>query len=106
MKKCGVIMLFFDLPMGNKEQRKVYRNLIKNLKICGFVFMQESVYVKEVGNIKLKNEEVNKIRSFAPNEGSIYCIFLTLEQFKRMKTITGENFVFDDTKNKEICIIN
>ena len=42
----GVVMVFYDLPMGTSAQRRHYTVFRKHLMREGFVQMQESLYVK------------------------------------------------------------
>ena len=44
------MIIFFDLPMTNANERKIYTTFRKRLTQEGFVMMQQSVYTKLVLN--------------------------------------------------------
>ena len=97
MKTQGVILLFFDLPVLTASERHNYQHFVKNIKKEGFVSLQKSIYIKQIGNIKTKQQDIRKISNMSPSEGTIYALTLSQDQFARMNIILGEkpNIKFD-----------
>ena len=52
------LMLFFDLPVKTKKERRVYANFRKYLISKGYMMIQYSVYVKIFAN-KVRLNHVN-----------------------------------------------
>ena len=88
----GVLLLLFDLPMQTAEQRREYRGFIKNLRRVGFSMFQESVYVRLLSNISAAPATAGKIERFAPKEGSVRLLPLSLQTFKAFQTLRGTPF--------------
>ncbi len=84
-------ILFFDLPTLTNKDLKNYRHFIKNIKKCGFYMLQESVYIKLSIDHQAVDATINKIRGFAPNNGSIMVLNITEKQFAQINVISGTN---------------
>ena len=98
MDRRGVLLLMFDVPMGNREERRDYAAFRKLLRTRGFRRMQESVYVKLFRNLSLAESEITQLDALAP-DGNILILPLTLRQFGSISTLRGESFdlsVFSD----------
>ena len=92
MNKYNVIMIVFDLHMTTASERHEYRMFRKHLIRNGYMFMQESVYVKLIRNSSSLSGEIREIKSAAPAGGSVIAVPMTLENFKRIHTVTGDKF--------------
>ena len=84
------LILFFDLPVIKKTQRKNYAQFIKDIKKLGFYMFQESVYLKLCIDSRLADSTIAKVKSIAPNEGSIAVLKITEKQFSDLDIIIGE----------------
>ncbi len=82
----------FDLPSTKKIHQKNYRRFIKSLKNNGYICVQESVYAKLLFNISTSEAEIKKIS--LPPEGDVRVLTLSLNSFKKMKALLGDNFNF------------
>ncbi len=82
----------FDLPSTKNIYKKHYRKFIKILKSNGYIRMQESVFVKLLFNISFAKSEIGKIT--LPPEGDVRVLTLSLNNFKKMTALLGENFDF------------
>ncbi len=60
MNRKGVIMLMFDLPMANKEQRRAYNKFRGTLIKNGYMQMQESLYVKLLKSTAYEKKKLQK----------------------------------------------
>ena len=88
----GVILLFFDLPVASKEQRRDYRKFKSFLKKNAFVFVQESVYIKLIHNTALVGDEVNQLHKNTPTEGSVSILPLCFSDFSNYQALVGDGF--------------
>ena len=104
MNKKGVIVVAFDLPAIEKSDKKAYTKFRNNIKKLGYVFLQESVYVKLVRNTSANGEELKRLESIAPADGKIFALPMSLEDFKRNVYIRGAEFNFAEFSDDIICI--
>ena len=74
----GVLMLMYDIPVSNSEQRREYSHFRKAILREGFMQMQESVYVRLYRNYTLAAGDVERIRGEAPKGGSVHLLPLSL----------------------------
>lgn len=88
-------MLFFDLPMETKEDLRVYHQLRKHLKCEDYKQMQESVYFKQIRNIRCADTNINPIRKLTNKECNIWAVVMTYKQFESMILIQGEKPALD-----------
>ena len=94
-------LLFFDLPSLTNEDKKNYRNFIKNIKKLGFMMVQESVYMKMAIDSQAMNATLNKIKLMVPPKGFIMALNITEKQFSAMEILLGEfttNVINDDER--------
>ncbi|GHV17569.1 CRISPR-associated endoribonuclease Cas2 [Fibrobacterales bacterium] len=91
MNRESVLLVFFDLPVTEKLQRKNAVKFRKNLIRQGFSALQESVYYKALNNISNTNAEINDIKKNSPQDGSIFALSLSAGVFERMHTISGKS---------------
>lgn len=88
----GAVVLFFDLPVGDKAQRRKYTGFRKFLKKEGYMALQESVYIKLLRNYRTYPSEVLKAQNHAPDEGRLSLLPLHIREFSRLITICGQPF--------------
>ena len=78
----GVLMLFFDMPTETKEDLRVYSRFKKHLKTEGYVSLQESVYMKQINNIRCADTNIRPIRELTNDRCNVWAIVLTLNSSK------------------------
>lgn len=83
------LLLFFDLPMVTKKERKVYAAFRKYLISKGYIMLQFSVYVRIFANREAVNNHVVMIKKNVPKEGQIRIMSVTEKQFSKMEVILG-----------------
>ena len=98
-------ILFFDLPTISKNDLKVYRHFIKNIKKIGFYMLQESVYIKMSIDYQAVETTINRLREFSPNNGSIIVLNITEKQFSQMDIISGKNITNIVNDDKRIVVL-
>lgn len=83
------MIVFFDLPVKTKNERKEatkFRNfLIKN----GFYMIQFSVYVKTCKGYDSVETHKNRIRSNLPKNGCIRLMIITEKQYQQIDILLG-----------------
>lgn len=83
------LMVFFDLPVGTKTQRRHasrFRNVLKN---DGFMMLQFSVYARICRGQDAVDKHVRRVRSNLPQEGSVRTLQITDKQYGRMELMLG-----------------
>ena len=87
--------MMYDLPFDTPAQRREYSRFRKALTENGFIPMQESVYIRLLRNVSSAAAEAERIRTYAPKEGTVHVLQLSLNQLKAMKTVVGDPFPTD-----------
>ena len=83
------VIVFFDLPVKTKKDRREYSNFRKYLVKSGFMMMQESVYSKLALNQNVANGICDSIKKHKPSAGLVQMLTVTEKQFAGMSYITG-----------------
>lgn len=84
------ILVLFDLPMVEKEDKRVYAAFRKYLIHCGFMMMQESVYCKMVVNAVVGESVMRNLRNNCPDRGLVQMLAVTEKQYSKMQVLVGE----------------
>lgn len=84
------VIVFFDLPTIELEERREYMRFRKFLLKSGFIMLQESVYCKLALNTTVANAVVENVKKNRPAEGLVQLLTVTEKQFSRMEFIVGE----------------
>lgn len=83
------LFVFFDLPVGTKEQRRRATQFRKFLKDDGYMMLQFSVYARVCRGQDAVEKHVKRARGILPKEGSIRSLQITDRQFGRMELMLG-----------------
>lgn len=83
------MILFFDLPVLTKSERKVYSKFRKSLIKKGFYMLQYSVYVKIYANRDAAELDKKMIKRISPDQGHIRIMLVTEKQYSKMEIIVG-----------------
>ena len=84
------MLLFFDLPMVESQDRREYTRFHKYLIKSGFIMLQQSVYAKLLLNSTAVVMAAENVRKNKPPTGLIQVLTVTEKQFARMEFILGE----------------
>ena len=85
------MLLFFDLPMVESQDRREYTRFHKYLIKSGFIMLQQSVYAKLLLNSTAVVMAAENVRKNKPPTGLIQVLTVTEKQFARMEFILGES---------------
>ena len=91
------IIVFFDLPVKTKKQRKIYTTFRKHLIKTGHQMLQYSVYSKIVNTREAARNHAKNIIDNAPQEGNIRLMTLTEKQYANMKIVVGGKSLQEET---------
>ena len=83
------LMLFFDLPVKTKRDRRVYANFRKYLISKGYMMIQYSIYVKLFANRDAVTNHVKLLKRELPKKGQIRIMMVTEKQYAKMEVILG-----------------
>lgn len=83
------LILFFDLPVVSKEDRRIYATFRKYLIKNGYIMMQYSVYCKIFANREAAVKHVNILQRNVPQKGQIRILLVTEKQYAKIEIIVG-----------------
>jgi len=90
-------IVVFDLPVKTKTERRQASRFRKALLDDGFEMLQYSVYTRICANRDNANTHLNRVKKFAPKNGSIRMLMVTENQYSDMAVISGEKSVQEET---------
>jgi len=83
------LLVFFDLPVSTKEQRRRATRFRNSLKTDGFMMLQFSVYARICRGQDAVDKHIRRVRSGLPKEGSVRTLQVTDKQYARMELMLG-----------------
>lgn len=83
------LLLFFDLPMITKSDRKIYSDFRKYLIKNGYIMIQFSVYSRIFNNRDSAIRHVNILYKNVPTKGYIRLMLVTEKQYNNSIIIIG-----------------
>lgn len=99
------LILFFDLPMNTKEERRIYTRFRKYLINNGFSMIQFSVYVKIFPNRISMTQYIETLRNNLPQKGAIRVMGVTNKQYERMLIMVGGKTIQEDSITEDPMVI-
>lgn len=84
------IIVFFDLPVSTKPERKIATDFRKFLIKDGYYMVQYSVYARVCNGYDAVAKHVGRLKLAAPANGSIRALTVTEKQYDSMYVITGK----------------
>ena len=88
--KMGWMIVAFDLPTKEKQERKRYTLFRKFLIEDGFHMIQYSVYARAMVTHARMQTHIRRIKMEIPPEGSIRVWYITEAQWQRSIVIHGK----------------
>ena len=83
------ILVFFDLPVVKKEDRKEYQNFRRFLLNDGYLMVQYSVYSRICNGIDGVNKHIIRLKRNLPPKGSVRYLQITEKQYSEMRFLVG-----------------
>jgi CRISPR-associated protein Cas2 len=90
MSRWMRILVFFDLPVKTKIQRRNYSKFRNFLLDEGFHMMQFSVYSRVCNGHETTERIMKRLEKNLPPKGSIRSLTVTEKQYARMNVLLGE----------------
>lgn len=91
------MMVFFDLPVVSKEDRRAYTVFRRFLLNDGYDMIQFSIYGRILNGSDAENKHMKRLLANLPPEGSVRVLTVTEKQYAGMKLLVGLPF-FQETK--------
>lgn len=95
MRKFMRILVFFDLPVKTKRERRAatqFRNfLIKD----GYYMVQFSVYARVCNGNDMVELHKQRLKMNVPNEGSIRVLVITEKQYEKVEILLGKKSKYE-----------
>ena len=88
-RKFMRLIVFFDLPVKTKAQRKVYTRFRKFLLRDGYDMVQYSVYARIMNGNDFLEKHIKRLKSNLPQEGSVRALQVTEKQYTKIKILVG-----------------
>lgn len=98
------LILFFDLPVTTKKDRKTYAQFRKYLIQNGYMMMQYSVYCKIFANQEAAVKHVANLEKSVPKKGQIRLLLVTEKQYAKIEIITGGKSMQETILNSDSFI--
>ena len=83
------LIVFFDLPVMTKKERREATDFRKQLMSDGFLMYQYSVYVRPCGSSENADAHTRRIHSFMPSKGKVSIMRVTDKQFGAIGVFYG-----------------
>ncbi len=84
------VMVFFDLPVGTKPERRAATRFRHFLRDDGYMMLQYSVYARVCRAEDAVDKHVRRVVSNLPGSGSVRALQVTDRQFGRMRVLLGQ----------------
>lgn len=89
MSKFMRVLIFFDLPVTSKEERKCATRFRKALLNDGFFMIQFSLYGRICNTIESAKMHEERVSKFVPKCGSVRSLIVTEKQYASMNILVG-----------------
>lgn len=89
MSKFMRMIVFFDLPVKTKPQRRVATQFRNFLLKDGYFMVQFSVYCRICNGYDDVEKHKLRIRNNKPDNGSVRLLVITEKQYEKMELIIG-----------------
>ena len=87
--KMGWLVVAFDLPVTEREQRKRATDFRKFLLDDGYQMIQFSVYARACVSFARQDTHLSRVKQNLPEEGHVRAIYVTRAQWERSLVIQG-----------------
>jgi len=84
------VLVFFDLPVGSKDERKAATRFRKELIEDGYFMVQFSVYARPCGSADRVETMVRRLNQKIPASGEVRGLMISDAQWGRMIIIRNE----------------
>ena len=90
------ILVFFDLPVNSRSDRKNYTSFRKFLVNDGYDMLQYSVYSRITQNHDDSRKHIARLKRNLPPKGSVRVMLVTEKQYNSMLVLVGSRTETED----------
>jgi CRISPR-associated protein Cas2 len=90
MSKFMRLLVFFDLPVITKREKREYRRFRTFLLNEGYDMLQFSVYSRVCNGHEAADKHLTRLKRNLPSQGSIRAMMVTEKQYTKMQLLLGE----------------
>lgn len=83
------ILVFFDLPVVTKKERKIASRFRKQIMADGFTMFQFSIYLRHCPSRENADVHINRVKALLPKKGHVGILTVTDKQFGQMEMFFG-----------------
>lgn len=87
------ILVFFDLPVETKKERKIASEFRKDLLKDGFTMFQFSIYLRHCASRENAAVHIRRVKQSLPKKGHVGILHVTDKQFAQMEIFFGKKEV-------------
>ena len=91
------LIVFFDLPVQTKVQRRAATHFRQSLLKDGYYMLQYSVYVRICNGIDAIEKHRARLRDMVPDDGSVRALVVTEKQYESIDILLGKPTVADES---------
>jgi CRISPR-associated protein Cas2 len=84
------ILVFFDLPVVTKKERKIASRFRKDIMGDGFSMFQFSIYVRHCPSKENADVHIKRVKRLLPEHGHVGILTITDKQFGSMEIFFGQ----------------
>jgi CRISPR-associated protein Cas2 len=99
------ILVFFDLPVKKKKDRKIYTQFRKFLLQDGYEQIQYSVYARLCVGLDRVETHLNRLKRNLPPKGNVRCMVVTEKQYASMMVLVGERHLTKNQLNNPLYLL-
>ncbi len=99
------VMIFFDLPVGSKAERKAANRFRTFLKSDGFIMLQWSVYARICRGEDGVTKHIARVTRILPKKGNVRVLQITDRQYARMKLLVGEALENERRASEQLLLL-
>lgn len=105
MNKLMRILVFFDLPVKTKQERRDAAHFRKFLLNDGYHMIQYSVYARICNGADSVALHENRLRAEIPPHGSIRMLVITEKQYHSIRILLGTPTVYDEPQSTDSLMV-
>lgn len=99
------ILVFFDLPVKTKPQRRAATQFRKFLLEDGYHMVQYSVYARVCAGMDSVAVHKNRLYQVLPPRGSIRMLVITEKQYNHIEILLGTSSVYDQPQQDQDLMV-
>lgn len=84
------LLVFFDLPVVTKKERKIASKFRKDIMADGFAMFQFSIYVRHCASAENADVHIKRVKKLLPELGHVGILCITDKQFGSMEIFYGK----------------